>query len=111
MNPLPVISPPPLDIEADDNLKINAPVLTEWLIAFLRDEITRRRGFTKAVVGLSGGVDSSLVAFLLARALGPENVYAIRMPYKSSARKAWTMPNSSPTRPASTWTPSRSRTR
>jgi NAD+ synthetase len=83
---LPVISAPPLDAEADANLSINEPLVAEWLIAFLRDEIVRRRGFDKAVVGLSGGVDSSLVAFLLAAALGPKNVYGIRMPYKASSR-------------------------
>ena len=88
MSFLPVLSPLPTNIEADDNLKVNEPVLTDWLVSFLQDEITRRRGFTKAVVGLSGGVDSALVAFLLARALGPKNVYAIRMPYKSSARES-----------------------
>ena len=86
MNRLPIVSAPPLDIASDANLKVNEPLLTEWLIAFLRDEIARRRGFSKAVVGLSGGVDSSLVAFLLAEALGPKNVYGIRMPYKTSAQ-------------------------
>lgn len=86
MNRLPVLCAPPLDIAADDNLRINEPLVAEWLIAFLKDEIVRRRGFTKAVVGLSGGVDSSLVAYLLAAALGPENVYGIRMPYKASSR-------------------------
>ncbi len=86
MSRLPVLQAPPLDVEADENLRINAPLVTEWLIAFLRDEIVRRRGFDKAVVGLSGGVDSALVAFLLAEALGPKNVYAIRMPYKTSSR-------------------------
>lgn len=80
-----MISAPPLDVEADENLHVNEELLTEWLISFLRDEIVRRRGFDKAVVGLSGGVDSSVVAFLLARALGPKNVYGIRMPYKSSS--------------------------
>lgn len=85
---LPIISPPIYDIDTDANLAVNAPVLTDWLVAFLQDEITRRRGFTKAVVGLSGGVDSALVTFLLARALGPQNVYAIRMPYKASARES-----------------------
>jgi NAD+ synthase len=88
MERLPVVCAPPLNVEADDNLKVNEPLLAEWLIAFLRDEIVRRRGFTKGVVGLSGGVDSSLVAFLLARALGPENVYGIRMPYKTSSRES-----------------------
>lgn len=88
MNRLPMVCAPPLDVEADDNLRINEPLLTEWLIAFLRDEIVRRRGFEKAVVGISGGVDSSLVAFLLARALGPGNVYGFRMPYRSSSRES-----------------------
>lgn len=83
---LPIITASPLDVEADDNLAINAPLLTDWLVSFLKDEITRRRGFDKAVFGLSGGVDSALVAYLLARALGPKNVYAIRMPYKSSSQ-------------------------
>jgi NAD+ synthetase len=86
MNRLPVICAPPLDVEADENLRINEPLMAEWLIAFLRDEIVRRRGFDRAVVALSGGVDSSLVAFLLAEALGPKNVYGIRMPYKASSR-------------------------
>ncbi len=86
MNRLPVMCAKPLDIEADDNLRINEALVAEWLIAFLRDEIVRRRGFSKAVVGVSGGVDSSLVAFLLAAALGPKNVYGIRMPYKASSQ-------------------------
>lgn len=37
-------------------------------------------GFTKACLGLSGGIDSSLVAYIAARALGPENVLGISMP-------------------------------
>jgi NAD+ synthetase len=63
---------------------IDPAVTTEWLVAFLRDELLERRGITRAVLGLSGGVDSAVTAFLCARALGPENVYAIRMPYKTS---------------------------
>ncbi len=86
MNLLTVIAQAPVDAAADDNLRVNAPLLTEWLVAFLHDEIVRRRGFSSAVVGLSGGVDSSLVAFLLAEALGPKNVYAIRMPYRTSSQ-------------------------
>jgi NAD+ synthetase len=62
------------------------PALTErWLIAFLRDELIERRHITKAVLGLSGGIDSAVVAYLCARALGPQNVHAIRMPYRSSS--------------------------
>ena len=54
-------------------------------MAFLRDEMIERRGIPRAVIGLSGGVDSAVVAYLCARALGPENVYAIRMPYRTSS--------------------------
>jgi NAD+ synthetase len=63
---------------------IDAAVATEWLVAFLRDELIERRGIARAVIGLSGGVDSAVTAFLCARALGCENVYAFRMPYRSS---------------------------
>ena len=86
MSRLSIISAPSIDVEADDNLTINPQLLTEWLIAFLQDEITRRRGFKTAVVGVSGGVDSAVVAMLLAMALGPENVFGIRMPYRTSSQ-------------------------
>jgi NAD+ synthetase len=64
--------------------RIDPAVTTEWLVAFLQDELLTRRGIARAVIGLSGGVDSAVTAFLCARALGPENVYAIRMPYETS---------------------------
>lgn len=63
---------------------IDAAVTAQWLIAFLRDELLERRGIERAVLGLSGGVDSAVTAFLCARALGPANVYGVRMPYKTS---------------------------
>ncbi|MBV9720263.1 MAG: NAD+ synthase [Candidatus Eremiobacteraeota bacterium] len=63
---------------------INAPVATQWLVNFIRDELTERRGISRAVIGLSGGIDSAVTAFLSARALGAENVYAIRLPYTTS---------------------------
>ena len=73
---------------SDDVLAIDAPLAKRWLVEFLRDELTRRRGFEKAVIGLSGGVDSALVAYLAAEALGPENVTAIRMPYRTSSAES-----------------------
>ena len=65
--------------------RINPEVATRWLEAFLRDELIERRGIGRAVIGLSGGVDSAVTAYLCARALGAENVYAFRMPYASSS--------------------------
>jgi len=55
-----------------------------WLTRFIRDEMARR-GFTKAVVGVSGGVDSAVTAFLAARALGAEHVLGVRLPYRTSS--------------------------
>lgn len=63
---------------------LDAAVTAAWLESFLRDELVSRRGIPRAVLGLSGGVDSAVTAFLCARALGARNVYAIRMPYKTS---------------------------
>jgi len=67
-----------------DELAIDCELVARWLVAFLEDEVTRRRGYEKGIVGLSGGVDSSLTATLAARALGPENVIGVRMPYRTS---------------------------
>ena len=68
----------------DANLTINAELVEQILTRFIRSEITRT-GFKRAVLGLSGGVDSSVVCYLAARALGPENVLAVTMPYKTSS--------------------------
>ncbi len=77
---------PLLEAKLDEpSLAIDAPLTARWLEAFLQDEMRERRGIGKAIIGLSGGIDSALVAYLCARALGPENVYAIRMPYRTSS--------------------------
>lgn len=62
----------------------NAPLLRRILTAFVADEV-RKVGVERVVVGLSGGVDSSLSAMLAAEALGPANVLGIRMPYRASS--------------------------
>jgi NAD+ synthase len=47
----------------------------------LRDYV-RKNGFTKVVLGLSGGIDSAIVATIAADALGPENVHCVMLPYR-----------------------------
>lgn len=67
------------------DLEIDTSLARKVLTGFIQSEISRS-GFTKTVLGLSGGLDSALSCFLAAEALGPENVLAIRMPYKTSSQ-------------------------
>ncbi|HEV7364710.1 MAG TPA: NAD+ synthase [Gemmatimonadales bacterium] len=68
-----------------DPLAIDPDLTRRWLVEFIRDEVQRRRKFQRVLIGLSGGVDSSLVAYLAAEALGPANVIGVRMPYRTSS--------------------------
>ncbi|MEN8241455.1 MAG: NAD+ synthase [Chloroflexota bacterium] len=70
-----------------ENLKINTDLAQKILTGFIHSEITRV-GFTKAVIGLSGGIDSALSCYLAAGALGAENVLVVRMPYKASSQES-----------------------
>jgi NAD+ synthase len=70
--------------ENQNPLHINTDLARKIIVGFIETEITRA-GFSRAVLGLSGGVDSALSCLLAAEALGPENVLALRMPYKSSS--------------------------
>jgi NAD+ synthase len=66
------------------DLTINTDVARMILTGFIRSEI-RRVGFSRAVIGLSGGIDSALSYVLAVEALGAENVLAVRMPYRASS--------------------------
>ena len=66
-------------------LPVIDPVTTaDLIVAFIRSQMAQT-GFGRLVVGLSGGVDSATVAFLATRAVGAENLLAVRMPYRASS--------------------------
>lgn len=65
-------------------LSIDTELATQILCGFIRDQ-TQKAGLPRAVIALSGGIDSALSATLAARALGSENVLAIRMPWRDSS--------------------------
>jgi NAD+ synthase len=64
------------------------PEVTQFVITkFLHNEITKA-GFSRAVLGLSGGIDSALSCYLAVSALGKENVLALRLPYRASSAES-----------------------
>jgi NAD+ synthase len=69
------------------DLNINPEKTKNILVEFLHRRI-EAAGFNRAVVGLSGGIDSTVSCFLAVAALGKENVLGIRMPYKTSSRES-----------------------
>jgi NAD+ synthase len=66
------------------DLSIHTGLARKILTGFIRSEITRA-GFSRALVGLSGGLDSAVSCVLAAEALGPGNVLAVRLPYRTSS--------------------------
>ena len=70
-----------------NKLDIDLKKVHNELVNFLKENF-QKSGFKKAVLGLSGGIDSALVAYLLRDALGKENIYAIMMPYKTSNKNS-----------------------
>lgn len=65
-------------------LSIDSEVVRGLLVGFVRNEV-RKVGFTRVVVGLSGGIDSALSAAIAVEALGPANVIPVLMPYRTSS--------------------------
>jgi len=66
------------------DLKINTDLTIKILTGFIQTELNRV-GFQKTLLGVSGGIDSAVSLYLSAKALGPENVLALLMPYKTSS--------------------------
>ena len=65
-------------------LAINSELATRILTGFIRDSVAKA-GMSRAVIGLSGGIDSAVSAYLSAKALGADQVLALRMPYSTSS--------------------------
>ena len=65
-------------------LAIDTDVARRVIGEFIRGQL-RQAGFERAVIGLSGGIDSALVAFLVAEAIGAHNLHAVLMPYRTSS--------------------------
>jgi NAD+ synthetase len=72
-----LLEPGALDLDLD--------MVERSLVEFIREEVRRRRGFERVVLGISGGVDSAVSLYLACRALGPENVFGFRFPYRTSS--------------------------
>ncbi len=72
----------PFELPAE--LAIDTDVARRVIAEFIRGQL-RQAGFEQTVVGLSGGIDSALVAYLVAEAIGPDRLHVVLMPYRSSS--------------------------
>ncbi|MDP9727256.1 NAD+ synthase [Alicyclobacillus tolerans] len=70
--------------EVANRLRLNEDLTLALLERFIRDEVDKS-GFQRVVFGLSGGIDSALVAYLAVRALGRDRTHAVLMPYETSS--------------------------
>ena len=70
--------------ELPDELAIDTGVARRVIADFIRAQL-KQAGFERAVLGLSGGIDSALVAYLVADAIGPERLLSVLMPYRTSS--------------------------
>ena len=77
----PSLAPP---FELPEELRIDADVARRVIAGFIRGQL-RQAGFERAVLGLSGGIDSALVAYLVAEAIGAERLLCLLLPYRTSS--------------------------
>lgn len=82
---IPILRGAPFDPQSDEAIRCDPELVARWLVAFLQDECISRRGIRRAVIGVSGGVDSAVSVALCAKAFGSENVHGFRLPYRSSS--------------------------
>ena len=74
----------PVAFELPPELAIDTDIARRVIAEFIRGQL-RQAGFERAVLGLSGGIDSALVAYLVAESIGPEQLLAVLMPYRTSS--------------------------
>jgi len=74
----------PVAFELPPELAIDTDIARRVIAEFIRGQL-RQAGFERAVLGLSGGIDSALVAYLVAEAIGAEQLLCVLMPYRTSA--------------------------
>jgi NAD+ synthase len=70
--------------ELPTELAIDTDVARRIIGEFIRGQL-RQAGFERAVLGLSGGIDSALVAYLTAEAIGADRLLCVLMPYRTSS--------------------------
>jgi NAD+ synthase len=70
--------------ELPPELAIDTAIARRVIVGFIRNQL-RQAGYPRGLLGLSGGIDSALVAFLLAEAIGPESMLCVLMPYRTSS--------------------------
>jgi NAD+ synthase len=70
--------------ELPTELAIDTSIARRVIAEFIRGQL-RQAGFERAVLGLSGGIDSAVVAFLVAEAIGAERLLSVLMPYRTSS--------------------------
>lgn len=75
--------------ELPPELAIETGVARRLIVDFIRSQL-QQAGFERLVLGLSGGIDSALVAYLAAEAVGPERLLCLLMPYRTSSRDSVT---------------------
>lgn len=75
---------PPLPFELPAELTIDTDAARRVCGTFIRDQL-REAGRQDVVLGLSGGIDSALVAFLVAEAIGPDRLHTLSLPYRTSS--------------------------
>ncbi|HVM29566.1 MAG TPA: NAD+ synthase [Candidatus Limnocylindrales bacterium] len=77
-------SPRGVPWELPEELLIDTSMARRIIVRFIRSHMDQT-GFDRAVLGLSGGIDSALVAYLAAEAIGPANLLCLLMPYRTSS--------------------------